>query len=380
MTPNAHCSPKPLILYPYLHRNSQCCSCHTVIPGDICFNCGRLSTLLVTPRPPRKSLQSAIKVLPDPVTPPNSPTMTPNAHCSPKSLTLYPYLHRNSQCCSCHTVIPGDICFNCGRLSTLLVTPRAPRNSLQSPIPVQPKPVIPRNSPILKTKAFDAQHSLVDETLLAAEKEKQVRMCPISRAFDTQLTEIDDLLDARKKLANLCTVAASDGPSATSGKGSSTSCRRPLTPLPSGDNHKSSTAHSAKISSSSKSSRALQPNHIAAEDGRPHRENVLRWMADVSPAAPSSAPSNCPPRHNHKSSTVPSAKNSSSSKSSKTLQPDPFAAEEGFSEDGRPYRETVSRWMEDVSPSATSSARLSGRGVECRLSIGGKVCEWVIFL
>ena len=143
-------------------------------------------------------------------------------------------------------------------------------------------------------------------------------MCPLSRAFDTQLTEIDDLLDARRKLANLCTVAASDGPSATSGKGSSTSCRRPLTPLPSGNSHKSSTA--------------------------------------------------------------PSAKNSSSSKSSNKLQPDPFAAEEGFSEDGRPYRETISRWMEDVSPAATSSARLSGRGVECRLSVGGKVCEWVIFL
>ena len=43
----------------------------------------------------------------------------------------------------------------------------------------------------------------------------------------------------------------------------------------------------------------------------------------------------------------------------KTLRPDSFAAEDSFSKDGRPYRGNISKWMEDVSPATTSSARLS---------------------
>ena len=205
-----------------------------------------------------------------------------------------------------------------------------------------------------------------------------MRKCTPSRAFDTQLTEIDDLLDAGRKLANLCAVAADDVPSVAGRRPSGTSCRRPLTPLAPGLSNQSFTAHSTKISSSSKSSKMLRPDYFAAEDSRSYHENNSIWTEDVRPAATSSAP--LPPAQSHKSSTTYSAKSPGSSKSSQTLRPDTFAAEDGFSEDGRPYRENVSRWMEDVRPAANGSATLSRRGVECRLRMPGRVCEWVIFL
>ncbi|KAM0802876.1 hypothetical protein BDR22DRAFT_887212 [Usnea florida] len=306
--------------------------------------------------------------------------MTPKAHSSPKPLILYPYLHRNSQCCSCHTVIPGDICFNCGRLSTLLVTPRPPRDSLKTAIKVQqPEPVVlpPKNSPVLEFKAFDSQYALV-ETLLAKrrEEEERVSKAHLERAFDTQLEEIEDLLDAGRKFAKLCNVAADDVVTVTGKRpATSTSFRRPLTPAPPGHSNKSSTTYSTKLSS--KSSKTLRPNPFA-ENGRSYRENTARCMDAVSPTTTSSAPS--PPAHHHESFNTHSTSLSGSSKSSHTIQPDTFAAEDGFSEDGRPYRENMSRWMEDVRPAVDSSATLSRRGVECRLRMPGKVCEWVIFL
>ena len=204
-----------------------------------------------------------------------------------------------------------------------------------------------------------------------------MRKWPLSRAFDMQLREIEDLLDASRKFANRCAVAASGVSSAAGRRLSGTSGRRPLTPLAPGHNHKSSTAPSTKLSSSSQSLKTLQPDAFA-EGGRPYRENTSSWTKDISPAATSSAP--FPPAQNHKSPTTHSTKFSSSSKSSNTIQPDTFAAEDGFSEDGRPYRENVSRWMEDVRPVASSSTTLSRRGVECRLRMGGTVCEWVVFL
>lgn len=237
--------------------------------------------------------------------------MTVKTRTSPQPLTVYPHLHRNSQCGSCSTVMPGDICFNCGRLSTLLVTPRPPRNSMKSCTSSTEGPAPAQSKTLIQSKPFFSQYDRVQALLLG--QESAARACLKSRAFDNQFSEVDDLLDARNKLAHIQTLAADDMTLAH-GKFSDSSNGR--------------FGHSSKPFASSSTTQAV----------------------------------------------------GSSGSPSKTLRSGSSAVFNVFGEDGRPYSHVVERWLKDVKPPARSEARLTGRGVDCRLNLPDKVCEWVIFL
>ena len=237
--------------------------------------------------------------------------MTPNARVSPKPLTVYPLLHRNSQCGSCRTVIPGDICFNCGRLSTLLVTPWPPRKTMDYCAPAAQVPTPPQSKRLFHNKPFDSQLDRI-QALLSAHK-RAAQACPEQRAFDRQLDELDNLLDARHKLANVHTLAANDSP--------------------------------------------LTNDRYAV----PSRE---RLTCSSNPFSSSSTA--------HVLSSYGSA--------SKTLRSGSIAEADLLAEGGRPHAHVVARWLEDMKPSGRSEAKPTRRGVDCRLNIGGKIREWVIFL
>ena len=51
-----------------------------------------------------------------------------------------------------------------------------------------------------------------------------------------------------------------------------------------------------------------------------------------------------------------------------------------FNEDGRIRSDAVARWMEAKKQPVRSEAKVTRRGVDCRINLGGKVCEWVVFL
>ena len=237
--------------------------------------------------------------------------MTPNLRSSPEPLVVYPYIHRNSQCNSCSSVIPGDICFNCGRLSTLLVTPPPPRNSNDRSAPAIKNPAPTYEKPVLQNQPFDAQYSQIQELLKAKHTTKQ--RYPEQRSFDSQLSEIENLEDARKKLAQVHTLAAND---------------------------------SAIISN---------------RDSNSYRG---RYSSSRGPYSVSSrTQSTC-----------------SSSFWSEPPRSESVASPDIFSEDGRPKMHIVARWLEDVEPSKNSAAKLTMRGVDCRLNLAGRSCEWVVFL
>ena len=218
--------------------------------------------------------------------------MTSNAHTSPRSLVVYPHLHRNSQCGSCPTVIPGDICFNCGRVSTLLITSRPPHEPTdhcplanQSEGPAQKKPR-------LQSRPFVSQYDQVQALVLAHETARTVY--PVQRAFDRQFSEVDEFLEARAKLADVHTLAVDDGASISDRSTSRTSC------------------------------------------------------------------SCCCPSDTD------------------TLWSGTSTASNVFDELGT---RVVERWLEEKEQRHSSSdARLTRRGVDCRVNLGGTVCEWVIFL
>ena len=259
-------------------------------------------------------------------------TMTPNGRISPPTLVIYPHLHRNSQCGSCCTVMPGDICFNCGRISTLLVTPRPPPHTslFTSATHAQKKPA-------LKSTPFVAQYDRLQALLLAYETAP--RTCLEQRAFDHQLSEVEDLLDAEKKLAYVHTLAADD--SAFIGHEDFFECGRDLVrrsrPLSDSstrstvrlsDSSTRSTSRPSGTLSSTLRSGTSEESDILGEDGRPYAYVVKGWLEDVQPSG----------------------------------------------------RSDVRRWLEDVKPSGRTEARLTSRGVDCHLDLGGKIFEWVIFL
>ena len=238
--------------------------------------------------------------------------MTPNVRSSPKPLLVYPILHRNSQCHSCSTVIPGDICFNCGRLSTLLVTPRPHRKPTDHYTPSTEGTASAQDRAVFQSRPFDSRQNRVRVSLAA--RERPTKPFFNQRAFDTQLTEIDDLLVARKKLTNTHTVVAND--------------------------------------------------------------MVLLNDTDSSP---SYCPFTCSSRQPFSNSST-AYSGSRSSSLSRTLRSESNAVSDILSEDGRPHARVVARWLENTKPSGKSSAKLTTRGVDCRLSFAGRIHEWVIFL
>ena len=237
--------------------------------------------------------------------------MTPKFRVSPKPITVFPYLHRKSQCGSCCTVMPGDICFNCGRLSTLLVTPRPPLKLTGYYAPASQRSPPAQSKRLSKSKPFDSQHDRIQALLSAHNRAAQA--CPTQRAFDRQLSEVDDLLDARHKLANVYTLAANDSP--------------------------------------------LTNDRYAV---RSHD----RFTCSSKPFS--------------NSSTADAVYSAGSA--SKTLRSGSIAESDFLAEGGRPHAHVAARWLEDMKPSGRSEVRLTRRGVDCRLNISGKFCEWVIFL
>ena len=237
------------------------------------------------------------------------PTMTMKARISPRPLTVYPYLHRNSQCGSCSTVMPGDICFNCGRLSTLLVTPRPPRMSTNACKQAIQGPVPAPNQGLLEGRPSISQNDQIQT--LPLEQERATRACAEQHAFDCQFSEVDDLLDAGRQLEYVHTLAADD--------------------------------------------RAL-----VRYSGSPHgrftcSSNAFSNFSTTQAAGPSGSSSN-------------------------TLRSSSSAVSDILAENGRPHAHVVARWLEDVKPIAGSEARLTGRGVDCRINLHGKIYEWVVFL
>lgn len=235
--------------------------------------------------------------------------MTPTPRSPPKTLVVLPYLHRNSQCSSCLTVLPGDICFNCGRLSTLLVTPRPPRNSMASRPSTrtsQSSSSPTQSRPKVHIKPFVSQIEQVEHHLQATKKKNNtVEQCSAQRrAFDSQHSEIDNLQDAGRNLAPVHTLAANDTTLLDDrfSKGSFACFNRCQRAFPS-----SSTAYSTRLSGSG--------------------GGTLR------------------------------------------------------SDDDRPYVHAVERWLDEVEePCRRTEAKSSARGVDCSISMPGKVCEWVIWL
>ena len=65
---------------------------------------------------------------------------------------------------------------------------------------------------------------------------------------------------------------------------------------------------------------------------------------------------------------------------SKTLWSGTSTASDIFNEVGRPHTHVVDRWFEGMEHHNSSDAKLTQRGVDCRLNLGGTVCEWVVFL
>lgn len=240
-----------------------------------------------------------------------SATMTPKARNSPPPLIVYPHLHRNSQCHSCSTVMPGDICFNCGRLSALLVTPRPPRNPVEKCKQATAGSFSAQTMQFHQIKPFDFRWNKTDGSMAA--KNTYTQPCLQRRAFDSQFTNIENLLDARKKLAHIHTLAANDA--------------APLHDTASSSSFGRFTCSSRTYSNSSKAHSTYFP-----------------------------------------------------SSSSKTLRSDSIAVSDGLSEDGRPHRKDMARWLEGMKPSEKSSAILTRRGVDCRLNLAGRSYEWVLFL
>ena len=227
------------------------------------------------------------------------------------TLTVYPHLQRESQCHSCSTVMPGDICFNCGRLSMLLVTPRPPRN-LMNRCPSAPEcPATAKKELVLQRTPFDPQSSRIEDSTTT--KEGPMQSCPEPCAFDSQFSEIDTVLDATKKQADNRTRAF-----------------KKVALLREKIANRSSEKCNSSSRASSSSTKARSTNSLAS--------------------------------------------------SLNGVRSDSIAESEILSEGGRPYAHVVARWLEERQPSGRSQARLTSRGVDCRINMGGKVCEWVIFL
>lgn len=285
--------------YMGLSSNDQRLLLHTQIITASIYELPKRFTSAAVNTTPKRQLQTMFSK--------TTPTVGP----SPEPLIVYPYLHRKSQCCSCSTVMPGDICFNCGRLSTLLVTPRPPRNSFGHTAPATNEAVPPQSRPVSKNQPFEQQYTCIQELLTA--KDRPTKPYPMRPAFDSQLIEVDGLLDARIKLAQNYFLAARDAALLDDGDSKVSSDRSP---------------------SSSK------------------------FVSDASTAYSSW----------------------SSTSSSQTPRSDSFAISDVLSESGAPYAHIVEQWLEGSKSPKKSSTKLTRRGVDCRLNLAGRSCEWVIFL
>lgn len=184
-------------------------------------------------------------------------------------------------------------------------------SSTQNPASAQSKP-----EP--QCKPFVSQHDIV-QALVLLEQESAARESLEPRAFDNQFCEIDDLLDARNKLADVETLAVGDVA-------------------------------------------LIQDNHSGSSNDR-------RFSRSSNPFA-------CSPS----SSTTIQAVASSGFPSKTMRSGSSTVFNNVLAEDGRPYANVMERWLRNVKPTAGSEARLTRRGVDCRINAHGKVCEWVIFL
>ena len=183
--------------------------------------------------------------------------------------------------------MPGDICFNCGRISTLLVTPRPPRNLIEKCTQTTAKPTLRQVTSSLGYKAFDSQFNQI-ETLLAATK-KLARHGPQHGAFDSQLTAVDDLLDASEKLAHVQALAADDVMPFDDGDSSSFGANSTSSSGPFSGSSKAYFGGASRSSSRTLRSDSAATSDILSEDGRPRADVVRRWLESARPSGRSEA-------------------------------------------------------------------------------------------
>ena len=153
-------------------------------------------------------------------------------------------------------------------------------------------PALAPREPWFRGESFVSQYDDVEDWYL--EKETANEIYSVQRAFDSQLCEVEDLLDANAKLMGAYTLAADDETLCSDGEASSEVC------------------------------------------------------------------SCCEPRDRRWSGTS--------------------AGSDIFDEDGIIRSRVVERWMGGEKGSSRSEAKFTRRGVDCRLDMGDRVCEWVIWL
>ena len=138
-----------------------------------------------------------------------------------------------------------------------------------------------------------------------------MQLHPEQWAFDLQLTEIDALLDAKKKMTNIRTLAA---------------------------------------------------KKIALLKDRIMNSSLEQLTSSSRPCSYSIT--------SHPTSSL----------DSKMSRSESIAVSDILSESGRPHAHVVARWLEEKKPSRSSDAKLTRRGVDCRVNLNGRVSEWVIYL
>ena len=119
--------------------------------------------------------------------------------------------------------------------------------------------------------------------MLSAHK-RAAEACPKQRAFDRQLSEVDDLLDARDKLAHIHTLAVDDTTLIEDRFSVRSHERFKFSTKPLSN---SSTAHAMNFSGSASGtlqSGSTAESDLLAESGRPHAHIVARWLEEMKPS------------------------------------------------------------------------------------------------
>ena len=112
-----------------------------------------------------------------------------------------------------------------------VVIQQPPTYSLHHPDELPPGPIIPYPQTLFKSPEFHSQITFIEKHL-AAKKMSSAPKSPLSaEVFRTQVTEIDDLLDAGRKFEKLCTLAADDCPPPIEEQHSTTDWKCPQRPV-----------------------------------------------------------------------------------------------------------------------------------------------------
>ena len=208
--------------------------------------------------------------------------MTLKSRIPVKTLAVYPHLHRNSQCGSCSTVMPGDICFNCGRLSTLLVTPRPAQKQSKSIAAAATNPAPAKSKATLHSEPFGSQYDRIDKLL--SEQEGLKPPYTRERTFDSQLTQVENLLDAKRELTDAHTLTANDVAPSDNSHSNSFSQRLSYSPRATSTSSRTHAICPSVSASRTQRSNSSAWSDVLDEDGRPHAHVVAQWFDSMKPS------------------------------------------------------------------------------------------------